>query len=138
MQEQTLYEEADTIINKWIRDDVDVKRLQTINYLLSRQYADYAAIIGKIKDDSIGYKWDRVEELVEDHPKMSKAMMDSIIDKEIYRKRWGIKLYEYKMEWMKKVMENINWCVIAFWTERKNTVTWSHGLDKILSDNYGS
>lgn len=138
MQEQSLYEQADIIINKWIRDDVDVKRLQTINYLLARQYGDYAEIIGKIKDDSIGYKWDRVEELVEEDQKMSKAMIDSIIEKEIYRQRWGIKLYEYKMEAMKKIMERIDWCVIAFQSERKNTVTWSRGMDKILSDNYWS
>lgn len=138
MQEQSLYQEADIIINKWIRDDVDVKRLQTINYLLARQYGDYAEIIGKIKDDSIGYKWDRVEELVEEDPKMSKAMIDSIIEKEIYRQRWGIKLYEYKIEAMKKIMDRIDWCVIAFQSERKNTVTWSHSMDKILSDNYWS
>lgn len=138
MQEQSLYEQADIIINKWIRYDVDVKRLQTINYLLARQYGDYAEIIGKIKDDSIGYKWDRVEELVEEDQKMSKAMIDSIIEKEIYRQRWGIKLYEYKMEAMKKIMERIDWCVIAFQSERKNTVTWSRGMDKILSDNYWS
>lgn len=138
MQEQSLYQEADIIINKWIRDDVDVKRLQTINYLLARQYGDYAEIIGKIKDDSIGYKWNRVEELVEEDPKMSKAMIDSIIEKEIYRQRWGIKLYEYKIEAMKKIMDRIDWCVIAFQSERKNTVTWSRGMDKILSDNYWS
>lgn len=138
MQEQSLYQEADIIINKWIRDDVDVKRLQTINYLLARQYGDYAEIIWKIKDDSIWYKWDRVEELVEEDPKMSKAMIDSIIEKEIYRQRWGIKLYEYKIEAMKKIMDRIDWCVIAFQSERKNTVTWSRGMDKILSDNYWS
>lgn len=142
MQEQTLYEQADTIINQKSHTDDDIKDLARIKYKLTRLVRQYDVIANWLEEEYNKHRWSAFVEIKRKYKDEWHRITDSEAERYAKDKSedeyWSYRSSKANVRWMYAEIWAIEQFIITIQSERKAWLQSQKTIDQIYLDNYWS